>query len=158
MAENKTQPSPGEAGNPLIMPQKIYVKDISFEAPNSPAVFTRDWNPSLSFDLGQKTTRLSDDLFEVVLSLTVTIKCDDTTAYLVEIHQAGIFMLKDADEERSLYMLNVYCPHMLYPYACSAAAEVVTRGGFPQLFLTPVNFEAVYHKRKAGNGDSDNNG
>jgi preprotein translocase subunit SecB len=148
MAENDTQSSSGEAGNAVIQPQKIYVKDVSFEIPNSPAIFQKAWEPALSVDLGQAVTRLGQDVYEVVLSLTTTMKCADVTAYLAEVHQAGIFTIKGMEEEQLAHILNIYCPRTLYPYACSAVTELVARGGFPQLMLAPVSFEAIYHQRQ----------
>jgi preprotein translocase subunit SecB len=157
MAESDVQTSPGEVNSVAIQTQKIYVKDISFETPDSPAIFTKEWTPTLTVDLGQKVIELAEDLYEVVLTLTATMKTGDSTAYLTEVQQAGIFIIKGLGEEKLMHVLNVYCPRSLYPYACSAASEIVTRGGFPQLLLAPVNFKAIYHKRmeKAGTGDGD---
>lgn len=158
MAESDVQASPGEENNIVIQTQKIYIKDVSFEAPNSPAVFTKVWTPSLTVDLGQKVIELTEDLYEVVLTLTATMKSEDLTAYLAEVQQAGIFILKGIGEEKLMNILNVYCPRTLYPYACSAATEIVTRGGFPQLLLAPVSFESIYHKRKMNTGVGNDNG
>jgi preprotein translocase subunit SecB len=155
MAETDVQTSPGEDNNIVIQTQKIYVKDVSFEAPNSPAIFTEDWNPSLSVDLQQKVNELAKDIYEVVLTLTTTMKSKDATAYLAEIQQAGIFILKGIRKEKLMNILNVHCPRTLYPFACSAATEVVARGGFPQLLLAPVSFDAIYRQRlqdTGGNG------
>jgi preprotein translocase subunit SecB len=148
MAENDTQSSSGESGSAVIQPQKIYAKDVSFETPNSPAIFQKGWEPALTVDLGQAVTRLGEDVYEVVLSLTATMKCGDATAYLAEVQQAGIFTIKGIEEEKLLHILNIYCPRTLYPYACSALTELVARGGFPQLMLAPVSFEAIYHQRQ----------
>ena len=155
MAESDAQSSSPEENNVVLQPQKIYLKDISFETPNSPEIFKLKWEPSLGVDIGQRVVELADDLYEVTLALTATMKCGNSTAYLAEAHQAGIFLIKGIGEEKLLHILNVYCPRMLYPYACSAVSEAVTRGGFPQLLLAPVSFEAIYRQRQieASGGD-----
>jgi preprotein translocase subunit SecB len=155
MAETDIQASPGEENNVVIQTQKIYVKDVSFEAPNSPAIFAEDWNPSLSVDLQQNVNELTKDLYEVVLTLTTTMKSKDATAYLAEVQQAGIFMIKGVRKENLTNILSVYCPRTLYPYACSAAAEIVARGGFPQLLLAPVSFDAIHRQRLQNTGGMD---
>lgn len=148
MAESEGQSSNAGNNGVVLQPQKIYVKDISFEAPNSPEVFKAQWEPSLVIDMGQEVTELGSEFYEAVLSLTATVKCADTVAYLVEVKQAGIFAIKGMDRDSLLQVLNVFCPRMLYPYACAAATELVARGGFPQLLFAPVSFEAIYHERQ----------
>jgi preprotein translocase subunit SecB len=157
MAESDTQPSSAEENNAVLQPQRIYVKDVSFETPNSPEIFKKQWEPALGIDIGQKVIDLGDDFFEVTLTLTATMKCGDSTAYLAEVQQAGIFLIKGISEDKLLHILNVYCPRMLYPYACSAATELVARGGFPQLLLAPVSFDAIYRQRQAEARGGDNN-
>ncbi len=149
MAENAQDTAGNQENNPVIHTQKVYIKDISFETPNSPEIFTREWKPNLNLDLGQKITELQDGHYEVVLSLTATMKVDDVTAYLAEVQQAGIFLVKGLDPEQMHRILNVYCPRMLYPYASFVISDLVTRGGFPQLLLAPVNFDALYKNRQA---------
>ncbi|MGB5541346.1 MAG: protein-export chaperone SecB [Gammaproteobacteria bacterium] len=149
MAENAQDTAGNQENNPVIHTQKVYIKDISFETPNSPEIFTREWKPNLNLDLGQKITELQDDHYEVVLSLTATMKVDDATAYLAEVQQAGIFLVKGLDTEQMHRILNVHCPRMLYPYASFVISDLVTRSGFPQLLLAPVNFEALYKNRQA---------
>ncbi|MDX1696678.1 MAG: protein-export chaperone SecB [Thiohalobacterales bacterium] len=144
-----------QENRPAIRIEKIYLKDVSLETPNSPAVFTIDWKPALNIDIGQKVARLGDEgLFEVVLVLTATTKIDDKTAYLAEVHQAGIFTLPTADQEQLDRLLGVFCPRMLYPYASAALSDLVTRGGFPQLVLAPMNFDAVYQQRQQESGSA----
>jgi len=132
----------------IIQPQKIYIKDVSFESPNSPGIFTLDWKPNIEIDIDNKTAVLAEDLHEVVLTLTVTAKVGENTAFLAEIHQAGIFVLRGLDEEQLRRIQNVFCMRTLYPYASAALTDIVTKGGFPQLLLTPVNFEGLYAKRQ----------
>lgn len=148
MSENNTRSVIGEESSTMLLPQKIYVKDVSFETPNSPRIFLATWEPANTIDLGQRASDLGDDTYEVVLTLTTTVKCGETTAYLAEVHQAGIFTIKGFDEKKLNQILNVYCPRVLYPYACSATTELVTRGGFPQLTLAPISFDAIYHHRQ----------
>lgn len=124
--------------------QKIYCKDISFETPASPGIFTEHWQPDVDFHLGSKVELLKEDIFEVCLTITVTVKCSEQTAYLAEITQAGIFTFHGFNKEEKAHMLGSYCPGVLFPYAREAVSDLVTKGGFPQLLLTPVNFDAIY--------------
>ncbi len=125
--------------------QRIYIKDLSFEAPNAPKVFLAAWNPEVNVQLGTQATKLEDGKnFEVVLSLTVTVKNDGATAFLVELEQAGIFLIDGVPEQQLGQILGAYCPNLLFPYAREAVSDVVTRGSFPQLLLAPVNFDAVF--------------
>lgn len=124
--------------------QKIYTKDISFETPNAPKIFTEKWEPSVDFNLGTHVEPLDDDLYEVALTVTVTVKCDDTSAYLVEATQAGIFSLNGFSEQEMGPMLGSFCPNILFPYAREVVSDLVAKGRFPQLLLAPVNFDALY--------------
>ncbi|MCB1762524.1 MAG: protein-export chaperone SecB [Gammaproteobacteria bacterium] len=124
--------------------QRIYVKDLSFETPNSPAVFTEAWKPESNLNLNSSVTKLTDHTYEVVLTVTVTTKVGDKTAYLVEVQQAGVFIVQGFPEAELGPMLGVYCPNVLFPYARETVSDLVTRGSFPQLLLTPVNFDALY--------------
>ncbi len=124
--------------------QKIYTKDISFETPNSPKIFTQKWEPSLDLNLGTNVENLENSMYEVSLSITVTVKIGDTIAYLVEIKQAGIFTISGFSEQEMGPMLGSFCPATLFPYAREAISDLVAKGGFPQLILAPVNFDALY--------------
>ncbi|OUD15651.1 protein-export chaperone SecB [Thioflexithrix psekupsensis] len=127
--------------------QKIYVKDISFEAPNTPQVFTEKWEPKTHLEIGTKGMVLGQNNYEVGLTVTVTVTINDKTAFLVEVHQAGIFALVGFEAGKLDYMLNAYCPSILFPYLREAVSDVVTRGGFQPLLLAPVNFDAYYEQR-----------
>jgi preprotein translocase subunit SecB len=131
--------------------QKIFTKDISFETPNSPKIFTEKWEPTVDFNLGTNVDPLDDGLFEVSLSVTVTVKCKDTTAYLVEVTQSGIFSLAGFSDEEMGPMVGSFCPNILFPYAREVVSDIVAKGGFPQLLLAPVNFDALYsqHQQQA---------
>ena len=124
--------------------QKIYTKDISFESPESPKVFTEKWEPSVDFNLGTNSSPLENALFEVAITVTVTVKTAETTAYLVEATQAGIFSLAGFADEELGPMLGSFCPNILFPYAREVISDLVAKGGFPQLLLAPVNFDALY--------------
>ena len=124
--------------------QKIYIKDVSFESPNAPAVFTEEWTPDSNLELNTNGKKLEDNVYEVVLSLTVTVKNSDKVAHLVEIQQAGIFSIAGFNDSDLAHMLGSFCPNILFPYAREAVSDMVTRGGFPQLLLSPVNFDALY--------------
>lgn len=124
--------------------QKIYTKDVSFETPNSPRIFTQKWEPSVDFNLGTNVETLENGLYEVALTVTVTVKCNETTAYLAEVAQAGIFALVGFDDNEMGPMMGSFCPNILFPYAREAISDLVTKGGFPQLLLAPVNFDALY--------------
>lgn len=124
--------------------QKIYVKDMSFETPNSPAVFTQDWKPEINLELNTTANQVAEGIHEVILSLTVTAKLGDKTAYLAEVQQAGIFSMQGFSKEEAQPMIGAFCPGTLYPYARESVSDLVARGGFPQLVLAPINFDALY--------------
>ncbi len=124
--------------------QKIYVKDLSFESPNTPGVFTTDFQPQVNVELNTNGQSIGENVYEVVLSITVTVKQGEDTAYLVEVQQSGIFNIEGMPEDQMAGMLAVFCPSIIFPYAREAISDVVTRGGFPQLLLAPVDFNAMY--------------
>lgn len=140
MAENTTP----EQGAPQFALQRIYTKDISFETPHSPAIFTEKWEPKVNVEITSANKPLQEGLFEVVLSLTVTTKIGDKTAYLAEVKQAGIFLLNGFNEQEMGGMLNSYCPNTLFPFAREVISDLVTKGSFPQMLLAPINFDALY--------------
>lgn len=124
--------------------QKIYVKDLSFETPNSPAVFTEEWKPEINLNLNSESRAIADNVYEVVVKLTVTATHGDKTAFLVEAQQAGIFTISGFSEDEIKPMLGAFCPNTLYPFARETVADLVQRGGFPPLLLAPINFDALY--------------
>ncbi len=124
--------------------QKIYTKDISYETPNAPKIFREKWEPEVDFNLGTHVEKLDDAIFEVTLTVTITVKSLQTTAYLVEVNQAGIFTLDNFNEQELGPMLGSFCPNILFPYAREVVSDLVAKGGFPQLLLAPVNFDALY--------------
>lgn len=126
--------------------QKIYIKDVSFETPNSPEIFREQWQPDINLQLNNNTKTIEENVHEVTLTLTVTAKLGDKTAFLIEVQQAGIFNIKGYSEQEMGAMAGAYCPNILFPYAREAISDVVTRGGFPQLLLAPINFDALYQQ------------
>lgn len=129
--------------------QRIYVKDISFETPNSPQIFTAEWDPESNLNLNSSVNLLDENTYEVVLTVTVTTKVGDKTAFLVEVQQAGIFRVSGFPDDEMGPMMGAYCPNILFPYAREVVSDLVTKGSFPQLLLTPVNFDALYAQHMA---------
>ncbi len=127
-----------------FMVQRIYVKNLSFETTNTPAIFQQQWEPELSLDLNTQHNKLDEHVYEVVLTVTATVKNKATTAFLVEIHQAGIFTIQGPVAEQLDHLLGSFCPSILFPYAREAITSEVIRGSFPQLVLAPINFDALY--------------
>lgn len=139
--------------------QKVYTKDISFETPNSPAIFSKNWQPQADVRLETATKLVGEDIHEVTLAVTVTVKLEEQTAFLVEVQQAGLFAIKGLPEPQLAQVLGAFCPNILFPYAREAISDLITRGGFPQLLLAPVNFDLLYAQRTqqqqgGGNGGS----
>ncbi len=134
--------------------QKVYVKDVSFETPNSPAIFSESkWEPEVSVQLNSGAAQLENDMHEVVLSVTITAKVGDKVAYLVEVQQAGIFQVNGFEEGQLGHLLGAFCPNILFPYVRQEISDMVARGGFPQMLLQPVNFDALYAQRMQKNQD-----
>jgi preprotein translocase subunit SecB len=127
--------------------QKVYLKDVSLEMPNSPMIFTEQWQPQTEVRLETGATTLTENLFEVVLTLSVTTKIGERTAYLAEVQQAGLFSLSGFDSAQMGHMLNAYCPNVLFPFAREELASLIGKGGFPPLLLNPFNFDALYLQR-----------
>lgn len=146
MAEQQTE---AQASEQQFGIQRIYTKDVSFETPNSPSIFQSEWKPEVNLEIGTKTTKLQDDTHEVELNLTATVKSSDKTAFLVEIKQAGIFTIRNLENEQLSHLLGSFCPNILFPYAREAISSIVNRGGFPPLYLAPINFDALYAQQQS---------
>ena len=145
MTEQATPNAAGEGPQFAIL--RTYLKDVSFETPNSPAVFTQDWKPEVNMQLDSSVNELDNGVYEVVLNVTVTAKQGEKTGFLVEVQQAGIFRVQGFEETQKGAMLGAYCPNSLYPFAREAVSDLVVKGGFPQLLLTPINFDALYAQK-----------
>lgn len=143
--ENQSSTEAGEQqAAPQFAIQRVYVKDVSFETPNSPAIFQKEWKPELKLDLDTRSSKLAEDTYEVVLALTVTATVEDQTAFLAEVQQAGIFTIGNLPEAQLAHTVGAFCPGQLFPYAREAVASLVNRGSFPQINLAPVNFDALF--------------
>ncbi len=149
-----------QSNQPHFEIQRIYVKDISFESPNTPHTFTEEWKPEVSLNLESKSNRIQDNVHEVVLSITATVNSNKKTAFLIEVHQAGVFVVSNFPNDQLHQMLGSYCPNVLFPYAREVISDLVVRGGFPQLILAPVNFDALYaqHMEQAVKDSAGGNG
>ncbi len=129
--------------------QKIFIKDISFESPHSPDIFREQWQPKTDVHLTAQNEKISDEIYDVTLNVSVTSTQNDKTAFLVELKQAGVFLIKGFPEQQLNQLLGSYCPHTLFPFAREAVSDFVSKGGFPPLLLSPVNFDALYAQQLA---------
>jgi preprotein translocase subunit SecB len=132
----------------MLSLQTVYLKDCSYEAPNGPRV-EGNWAPQINLDLQTSATQVSPDLREVVLTVTVSAKQNDVTVFLVEVKQAGLFVMRNLGEADLKRAVSTVCPGVLFPYARSAVSQLVSQGGFPQFLLPPVNFDALYAANQA---------
>lgn len=150
MAEDQRQANEqpqesAQAGNgQQFAVQRVYVKDLSFEAPMGVNAFSQSWKPQVNQELNSKNQKVADDQYEVVLALTITVKLDDKVAFLVEIQQAGLFTIKGLEDRQLAQVLNTMCLQILFPYARETVDSLVTRGSFPALMLPPINFDALF--------------
>ena len=149
MAE-KNQPTPQKQ----LLLQKIYIKDFSFESPRAPEIFGTNVSPKTQISIKSTAKELTPDTQEVTLTLTLEAKDQDKTLFMVEIEQAGLFRMQGYSEEEQRMLIGSYCPGTLYPFAREAIADVITRGGFPQLLLQPINFDGLYAQAMQDGGDS----
>jgi preprotein translocase subunit SecB len=133
---------------PLLVLQNVYLKDCSYEAPLGPRL-DGNWNPQINLDLQSNSSVLSSDLREVVLTVTVSAKQGETTLFLVEVKQAGAFLMRNLPEAELKRAVSTVCPGVLFPYARAVVSQLVTQGGFPQFLLPPVNFDALYAANQA---------
>ena len=140
--------------------QRIYIKDVSFEAPNLPTIFHQEWKPQLGFELDTETVQVDEDLYEVALHMTVSTTLEDSgdTAFICEVKQAGVFTIKGLEGIQLQHALASQCPTILFPYARELISSLVNRGTFPALTLSPVTFDALfvdYLERQAAAEQSD---
>lgn len=135
--------------------EKLYVKDLSLELPNAPQVFMQADSPQLDVQIHNESQHVSDALYEVVVTVTVTAKSGEKTLFLAEVAQAGLFSIVNVPTDELEPLLGIGCPTILYPYVREAVSDLVTRGGFPPVLLAPVSFEALYMQRKQQEGAPD---
>lgn len=137
--------------------QRIYTKDLSFESPATPGVFRKQWQPKVNVDLNTKSNAIdAEGNFEVVLSITITAKIEEETAFLIEVQQAGIFFVKGFEAEDLRRVLGTAAPNVLFPYARETIDSLCVKGAFPAIMLSPVNFEAVYQQALAQSQNATN--
>jgi len=127
-----------------LLLQKIYIKDLSFESPKVPEVFTTNATPKTQLNMRSSNKQVATDNVEVTLTLTLESKDNETTLFLIEIAQAGVFLMQGYSEQERSMLISSFCPNTLYPFAREAIADIVAKGGFPQLLLQPINFDALY--------------
>ena len=152
-------PAQQDAVGPAFTVEKIYVKDVSFEAPGAPAIFNEQGQPDLQLNLNQRVQRLNEALFEVVLGVTLTCKLGEKTAYVAEVQQAGVFALVGLEPQAIDVLLGTQCPNILFPYVRQTVGDLIQAGGFPPFLLQPINFDALYaetlRQRQAQGNDAD---
>ena len=124
--------------------QKVYIKDASFEVPGAPQIFQDANQPQIQLNLSQQVGSLADNVYEVVLTVTVTCKLAEKTAYLAEVQQAGVFGMQGFDNQNRDMILATYCPNVLFPYARQVVSDLIQNGGFPPFLMQPINFDALY--------------
>ena len=151
-----TEENQAQSDTKQLLLQKIYIKDFSFESPRTPEIFNTNTAPQTQLNIKSSAKEVSGDSQEVTLTLTVEAKDGDKTLFLIELAQAGVFLVQGYTPEERQMLIGSYCPGTLYPFAREAIADIVSRGGFPQLLLQPINFQALYaqalRERQQGNG------
>ncbi|QCI15750.1 protein-export chaperone SecB [Buchnera aphidicola] len=125
--------------------QRIYIKDASFEAPNTPNIFHADWHPNVKFNLNTISKKVEENIFEIVLQVRVIVKIKEDIVFLCDVDQAGIFFISNLNEKNLKHCLYSYCPNILFPYARTCISSLISYGSFPQMNLAPINFDAIYH-------------
>ena len=148
--------------NPVFQIQRIYLKDLSLEQPNSPQILLEQQQPQVDINLALSAEGVSEGVYEVCVTATVTTKVGDRTLFLVEAKQAGIFEIRNLPQDQLQGVVSVVCPQILYPYLRAIVSDVCTRAGFPPILLTEVNFQAMYEAQQqqqaAQNGGAAGNG
>lgn len=146
-----------EQAQPEFSVQRIYVKDASFEAPNTPTAFTKDWAPHTNMELNARTTKLNEEHYEVVLTITVTVTNAEETAFLIEVQQGGLFRIAGLEGQQLQHALGAFCPNMLFPYARETVDSLAVKGGFHALMLAPVNFDSLFAEQMQKQQEEANN-
>ena len=134
---------------PVFQSQRVYLKDLSLEQPNSPAILLEQEQPSVDIQLGVEATPVVEGIFEVAVTATVQTKIKDKTVFLVEAKQAGIFEIRNVPEDQMGAIIGIACPQIIYPYLRGNVADTVTRAGFPPVHLAEINFQAMYEQQQA---------
>ena len=138
-----------QAQDPVFQIQRVYLKDLSLEQPNSPAILLEQEQPTVDIQLGVDAQPVAEGIFEITVAATVQTKIGDKTVFLVEAKQAGIFEIRNLPEEQMGAILGIACPQIVYPYLRGNVADVIQRGGFPPVHLAEINFQAMYEQQQA---------
>lgn len=142
--------------NPVFQIQRVYLKDLSLEQPNSPAILLEQQQPSVDIQLGVEGAGVAEGIFEVCVVATVQTKIEDKTVFLVEAKQAGIFEIRNIPQDQMNAVIGVACPQILYPYLRANVADTITRAGFPPVHLAEINFQAMYEQQQAAQAEAAN--
>ncbi len=124
--------------------QRVYLQDASFESPQAPVIFTKEIKPAHNVEINSNNKKIAEDVFEVLLQITVTVKTEDELAYLVEIKHGGIFTISGYEDQEVAHILGSQCPGIIYPFARETICDLAVKGGFPQIHLAPINFDGLY--------------
>jgi preprotein translocase subunit SecB len=136
------------AADPVFQIQRVYLKEASLEQPNSPAILLEQEQPTVDIQLGVEAAQAADGLYEVSVTATVTTKIKDKTVFLVEVKQAGIFEIRNVPQEQMNAIMGIACPQIVYPYLRSNVSDIVTRAGFPPVYLAEINFQAMFEQQQ----------
>ncbi|QIL43249.1 protein-export chaperone SecB [Acidovorax sp. HDW3] len=145
-----------EQDTPVFQIQRVYLKDLSLEQPNSPAILLEQQQPSVDIQLAVQAENVADGIFEICVVATVQTKIEDKTVFLVEAKQAGIFEIRNVPEEQMGAVIGVACPQIIYPYLRASVADTITRAGFPPVHLAEINFQAMYEQQQAAQAEAAN--
>ena len=137
-----------EQATPVFQIQRVYLKDLSLEQPNSPAILTSTEQPSVDIQLAVGVEQVADGIMEVTVTATVTTKIEDNVVFLVEAKQAGIFEVRNLPEDQMGPVIGIACPQIIYPYLRGNVADVIQRAGFPPVHLAEINFQAMYEQQQ----------
>jgi preprotein translocase subunit SecB len=143
-AETNAAAETQEAKTPQLSMQRVFLKDISFESPRSPMIFQEEWKPEVGMELNTKSRQVGENVYEVVLEITVTVKNKGESAYLVQVQQGGLFVISGLDDQQLHHALGAFCPATLFPYARENIDAVIVKGSFAPIMLAPINFDALY--------------
>ena len=149
MADQENSVAPATSDNPVFQIQRVYLKDMSLEQPNSPGILLEQEQPSVDIQLSVEATPVAEGIFEVAVTATVHTKIQEKTVFLVEAKQAGIFEIRNIPEDQMGPVMGIACPQIVYPYLRSNVADIVNRAGFPPVHLAELNFQAMYEEQQA---------
>ena len=138
-----------EEATPVFQIQRVYLKDLSLEQPNSPAILLEQEQPSVDIQLGVQAAPVTEGIFEVSVTATVHTKIKDKTVFLVEAKQAGIFEIRNVPEDQMGQIMGIACPQIVYPYLRGNVADLIQRAGFPPVHLSEINFQAMFEQQQA---------